>query len=365
MFKTLLSLSLITLFVNPVYAYTIPTKSDSFGQLVEYAVSAIQNDAHFDSICSSNKCKKTWSWGYWYQTNIYGNSVDLFFDLTGHLVEVRKSEIPINLRGQVNSSLHAILSNNKNSFEVPYDYLNKRPTYPKIINRYFIDNAEVILTEQGKDRFTLSIQTSYENSRKRVEKLMGTDKNLQLHVKLGHNRNAVDIVPGISRIKDLGIPFDYESPNYGEPEFKNVPILVNGAIYILKTPYDSDLILAINKRVYTDDDPSEKLSKQEDMLRVFNDTVETNENLLKVDGISMLGTTYYCINGSTGLSCIKKYQEEKHQFPDSIQIDAPETIQKNEKFIFNREKFLKLIQRANKEAEIPTDNNGFLRYPKQ
>ena len=119
MFKTLVNLSLITFFVNPVYAYTTPTKPDSFGQLVEYAVSAIQNDAHFDSICSSNKCKKVWSWGYWYQTNIYGNSVDLFFDLTGHLVEVRQREIPINLRGKVNSSLYAILSNNKN-----YGYVN-------------------------------------------------------------------------------------------------------------------------------------------------------------------------------------------------------------------------------------------------
>ena len=365
MFKTLLSLSLTTLIANTASAYTIPRNADSFGQLVEFAVNAVKNDVQFDSICSSYKCEPTTTWRYGYKAYIYNNLVDLYFDLTGHLVEVRITDIPIDISRKVNSSLHKMLSNDKDSFEVPYDYLNKGPGFQNSLNRYFFDNVEVNLTEERIDTFSLSIQTSYENSRKRVEKLISTDKNLQLHVTLGRNGSSVNIVPGITRIKDLRAPVYDEHTDYGKPEFRIVPIMVSGSFYSLRVPYTSDLILAIDKRVYSDDDPSEKLTKQEDMLRVFNDTLDRNKNLLKPKGLFLTTISYYCINGSTGLGCINKYQGEKDQFPDRVLIEAPESIEKNEKFIFNREKFRKLIQRGKNDALIPTDKHGFLQCSKQ
>ena len=106
--KTLLSLSLTTLIANTASAYTIPRNADSFGQLVEFAVNAVKNDVQFDSICSSYKCEPTTTWRYGYKAYIYNNLVDLYFDLTGHLVEVRITDIPIDISRKVNSSLHKI-----------------------------------------------------------------------------------------------------------------------------------------------------------------------------------------------------------------------------------------------------------------
>ena len=141
--------------------------------------------------------------------------------------------------------------------------------------------------------------------------------------------------------------------------------MVSGSFYSLRVPYTSDLILAIDEWAYTDDNESEKLRKQEEMLRFFNETMERNKNLLKPKGLFLSTIGYYCINGSTGLGCINKYQGEKDQFPDRVLIEAPESIEKNEKFIFNREKFRKLIQRGKNDALIPTDKHGFLQYSKQ
>lgn len=321
------------------------------GELFDFAINAVKNDVHFDQICQKNKCTKRNSLGWdEYGLDLKEGEVRLTFDPTGHVVQA-EAYVSQEKLGDCVDVLNGMISDDKKAFRLPNKYL-KDDEY----ERYFYDKYEVVLS--GKKilgSFLLSVNSSYESSRKRIGSLIEKEKNLQIRLRIGRGEYERIIIPGLTKVKHIKDFFVMSENGSDSGRGNSVIGSLGGKAYLFNVSSRDGVILELMQVAME--------SSEYQKNKVFlDDTLKRNKNLIKVFG---LGGTQYCVNGLCQLGYLYVQPVKGDIVPEWMIIKAPGSFVRSEEFDATKNKFKKLILEDEKKALISLDRNGFIDFDRQ
>lgn len=312
--------------------------------LLEKAIEIVDSESKYNELCPGNSCEKAYDNNFWVPSK--GRNLKVVFDVTGHAVEadyvptlpdpyhVEKELIVNYLRNKINKESDA--------FEIPSNPDTDDYTCKFVFKKYVVTVYEGFFSVKG----------SYENSRKRLEKLFKKHNNLQLNLVFSFEKSIPLkkrlVKPGFTKVNSIIGLYSSEkeieeSGLYSHwcyiDEFPCRAVVSQNGILLSASCYFNNFEKSTDLKI-------QKFIKEN--LKLNKNIIETKEKR-------------YCVNGQEDLGCISwnrlKYGDKSSQI---LSFWAARSISNNEKYQSLKKHYKELDIKLNSKAEVPTDKSGFL-----